>query len=79
MGLYAIPCRACGKTFMWFSGNLDQRCAECVQDIKDSDAAMAEAKEKGTMAWADLREELRLKCEHNWNGLGPCPVCNLYP
>ena len=29
MGLYAIPCRQCEKTFMWFSGNIDQRCADC--------------------------------------------------
>ena len=29
MGIYSIPCRQCEKTFMWFSGNLDQRCADC--------------------------------------------------
>lgn len=29
MGLYAISCKQCGKGFMWFSGSLDQRCAEC--------------------------------------------------
>jgi hypothetical protein len=30
MGLYAIPCRECGKLFMWFSGNMDQRCGDCL-------------------------------------------------
>jgi hypothetical protein len=29
MGMYAIPCRVYGKMFMWFSGLLDQRCADC--------------------------------------------------
>lgn len=29
MGIYAIPCKQCGKIFLWFSGNLDQRCADC--------------------------------------------------
>lgn len=32
MGLYSIPCRACGQLFLWFSGNLDQRCQKCVID-----------------------------------------------
>jgi hypothetical protein len=31
MGLYSVPCRACGKMFMWFSGNLDQRCSDCIK------------------------------------------------
>jgi len=30
MGLYSIPCRQCGEIFLWFSGNLDQRCGKCV-------------------------------------------------
>lgn len=29
MGLYAIDCPTCKKPFMWFSGNLDQRCSAC--------------------------------------------------
>ena len=29
MGLYSIPCRQCEKMFLWFSGSLDQRCADC--------------------------------------------------
>jgi hypothetical protein len=30
MGLYPINCPVCGKSFIWFSGNLpDQRCGEC--------------------------------------------------
>jgi len=29
MGLYAISCTQCGMPFIWFSGNLDQRCASC--------------------------------------------------
>lgn len=30
MGLYAIPCRRCGKIFMWFSGNtFNQNCNDC--------------------------------------------------
>jgi hypothetical protein len=30
MGLYAIPCRRCGKIFLWFSGNtFNQNCADC--------------------------------------------------
>lgn len=29
MGLYPISCTGCGKGFLWFSGNLDQRCDEC--------------------------------------------------
>jgi hypothetical protein len=29
MGLYAIPCRQCGAMFIWWSGNLDQRCSAC--------------------------------------------------
>lgn len=29
MGLYAMSCKQCDKGFMWFSGSLDQRCAEC--------------------------------------------------
>ncbi len=29
MGLYNLGCVSCHKTFLWFSGNPDQRCAEC--------------------------------------------------
>ncbi len=29
MGLYLIKCPTCGKEHMWWSDNLDQRCAEC--------------------------------------------------
>jgi DNA-directed RNA polymerase subunit RPC12/RpoP len=29
MGLYVIPCRQCGKKFIWFSGNNDPRCDQC--------------------------------------------------
>lgn len=29
MGLYPITCPTCTKPFMWFSGNLDQRCQDC--------------------------------------------------
>ena len=29
MGLYSIRCRQCGEFFVWFSGNLDQRCSTC--------------------------------------------------
>ena len=31
MGLYWIPCRKCEKTFYWFSGNMDQRCPDCIK------------------------------------------------
>lgn len=35
MGLYPINCRECGHAFLWFSGNLDQRCGDCRKaDIK---------------------------------------------
>jgi hypothetical protein len=29
MGIYSISCPSCGKGYMWFSGNPDQRCWEC--------------------------------------------------
>jgi hypothetical protein len=29
MGLYAIDCPQCNKSYMWFSGNVDQRCESC--------------------------------------------------
>lgn len=29
MGLYAINCPACGKSHVWFSGSMDQRCEAC--------------------------------------------------
>lgn len=29
MGLFPINCPKCGKNHLWFSGILDQRCAEC--------------------------------------------------
>ena len=29
MGLFAMDCQQCGRPFMWFSGNMDQRCSEC--------------------------------------------------
>ena len=29
MGLYAIDCPQCKKPYMWFSGNMDQRCDNC--------------------------------------------------
>lgn len=29
MGLYQIKCISCQEPFMWFSGNLDQRCDIC--------------------------------------------------
>jgi hypothetical protein len=28
MGLYEILCHECKKPFIWFSGNLDQRCPD---------------------------------------------------
>lgn len=31
MGLYPIDCPSCGKAFVWFSGNMDQRCHDCQQ------------------------------------------------
>lgn len=35
MGTYWIPCKQCGKVFMWWSGCFDQRCAECKEaDVK---------------------------------------------
>lgn len=31
MGLLAIPCSVCGKTFMWFTGlSNNQICLECI-------------------------------------------------
>jgi hypothetical protein len=35
MGMYAIPCKTCGKQFMWFSGFMDQRCGECQKAAED--------------------------------------------
>lgn len=32
MGLYAIDCPTCDKPFMWFSGNMDQRCGDCQKE-----------------------------------------------
>ena len=34
MGIYMITCPVCGKTFLWFSGNTDQRCSECQKEKK---------------------------------------------
>lgn len=45
MGLYPIECSVCEKVFMWFSGNLDQRCQNCqknnvTEEIKREDKRM---------------------------------------
>ena len=31
MGLFPMDCKQCGKPFMWFSVNMDQRCWDCQQ------------------------------------------------
>lgn len=31
MGLYPIDCPTCKKPHLWFSGNLDTRCGDCVK------------------------------------------------
>jgi ribosomal protein S27E len=31
MGLYPINCPECGTAHNWFSGNQDQRCANCIK------------------------------------------------
>ena len=46
MGLYAIDCPQCGLPHMWFSGNLDQRCAIC----RDAPAKLTPEERK---AWDD--------------------------
>lgn len=35
MGMYVIPCPACGRKHYWFSGNPDQRCTMCKQNNGD--------------------------------------------
>lgn len=37
MGIYPIDCSVCGKTFLWFSGNLDQRCPDCQKPDENDD------------------------------------------
>lgn len=31
MGLYPINCPTCGNGHLWWSGNLDTRCPDCVK------------------------------------------------
>lgn len=35
MGVYPVACNTCNKFFLWFSGNTDQRCAECIVEANN--------------------------------------------
>lgn len=35
MGLYPIDCSNCKKPFLWFSGNLDTRCPDCIKKAEE--------------------------------------------
>jgi hypothetical protein len=36
MGLYNVNCPQCTKPHLWFSGNTDQRCIDCLAKHFDS-------------------------------------------
>lgn len=79
MGMYNIECPKCSRHHMWFSGNTDQRCVDCVDYTKGPD---------NTVTYeipGDPRITLPAApsvCDHLWTVLptyppkpGPCAKC----
>jgi quercetin dioxygenase-like cupin family protein len=59
MGLYTVPCRQCDTMFLWFSGDLDQRCTTCkgkdVQKASDTVVPMPAYADKIKRLESNLR------------------------
>jgi len=68
MGLYAIDCFLCHKPFLWFSGNLDQRCGDCQK------AAGVRADEFLDIVDRAVNQK-PLSCGHLPCNLGGCKGC----
>lgn len=68
MGLYPIDCSQCKKPFMWFSGNLDSRCSDCIKKSGEQ-----------TDEWLDQMDkklnQTPLACGHKPCTLGGCKSC----
>lgn len=68
MGLYPIDCPNCHKPHLWFSGNLDTRCPDCVKLAG-----------KQTDEYLDLVDkqinQTPLACGHKPCLLGHCKGC----
>ncbi len=67
MGLYPITC-GCGKTFLWFSGNLDSRCPDCIK--------IAEQQQDEFLDQMDRQiNKTKMVCGHKPCSLGHCKGC----
>ena len=60
MGLFPMDCAVCKKSFIWFSGCLDQRCTDCQTNNQKVEVKKGEGKMKKSELEAKLKE-LELK------------------
>lgn len=65
MGLYPIDCPNCHKPHLWFSGNLDTRCPDCVKKAEEEFLDQMDRKLNKTL----------LACGHLPCTLGHCRGC----
>ncbi len=68
MGLYPIDCFLCHKPFLWWSGNMDQRCTECTNKAAEQVDIFLDQVDKSV-------NKTPLKCGHKPCTLGHCMNC----
>lgn len=68
MGLYPIECSGCKKGFLWFSGNLDTRCPDCVKKA-EQETEMLDQMDRQI-------NKTRMSCGHQPCQLGHCKGCD---
>lgn len=58
MGVYPATCIKCNSPFLWFSGHMDQRCADCVRkENKDKEDVIDKFMEENSDLMDDLSKQ----------------------
>lgn len=68
MGLYPINCPGCNKPHLWFSGNMDTRCPDCVKRAEKQQDEYLDQMDKKL-------NKTPLACGHKPCTLGHCKGC----